>query len=94
MWHLGQGSESAARRGHGRAPACSGHLYIHILGALAEALSGSAFSHPEGQDRPSFISLSLRGVWIPASPSACPAWAELAGPQGPGAGLGLEVGLG
>lgn len=47
-----------------------------------------------GQDRPSFISLSLRGVWIPASPSACPAWAELAGPQGPGAGLGLEVGLG
>ena len=35
----------------------------------------------------------LEGRLIPASPSAGLAWAELAGPQGPGAGLGLEVGL-
>ena len=69
-WHLGQGSESVARRGHGRAPARSGRLYVHILGAPAEALSGSVLSHPEGQDRPSCITLSLRGVWILVSPSA------------------------
>lgn len=55
----------------------AGDASLSTSGAPAEALSGSALSHPEGRDRPSRITLSLRGVWIPATPSAGLAWPGL-----------------
>lgn len=65
---------------------------------LTEDPLRSALRDPEEQNRPSRIALLLRGAWLPAVPSAGPAWAELpgyrpgaGGPANAGQGLGLTA---